>query len=107
MIKHPQNYTADSMQISPLYNKNDCDYCTHSILLSTFDSHLQLFLFAFFTLRVAKVLQNRFYQNIKCPKALYFQGFSGTCKPVDIIPTHLVSQKFVKKRCKTGASEGL
>ena len=23
-----------------------------------------------------------------------------------IIPTHLVLQKFVKKRCKTGASEG-
>ena len=28
-----------------------------------------------------------FYQNIKCPKALCFQGFPGTCKPVVIIPT--------------------
>ena len=39
------------------------------------------------SLRVAKVLQQYFYKLQKCPKALYFQGFSGTCKPLDIIPT--------------------
>ena len=69
------------------HNKNDCNNSSHSIPLSAFDNHLQLFLFVFLPLRVAKVLQKHFRQNIKCPKALCFQGFSGTCKPVDIIPT--------------------
>ena len=43
-----------------------------------------------FALRVAKVLQRRFSKLQKCPKALYFQGFSGTCKPVYIIPTRRI-----------------
>ena len=31
------------------------------------------------SLRVAKVLQKHFPKLHKCPKALYLQGFSGTC----------------------------
>ena len=38
---------------------------------------------------VAKVLQRYFCTLQKCPKALCFQGFPGTCKPFDIIPTRL------------------
>ena len=35
--------------------------------------------FAILSLCVAKVLQKHFPKLQKCPKALYFQGFSGTC----------------------------
>ena len=44
-------------------------------------------LFVFSAVHIAKVLQMRFRQNTKCPKTLCFQGFPGTCKPVNIIPT--------------------
>ena len=39
------------------------------------------------SLRVANVLQQYFYKLQKCPKTLDLQRFSGTCKPLDIIPT--------------------
>ena len=43
-----------------------------------------------FALRAAKVLQRRFSKLQKCPKALCFQGFSGTykqfCAPLSDVP---------------------
>ena len=66
-----------------------CSYCLHlprssdtsytiSLLILLSTKPLTFIPFALFTLHNTKVLQRLFRQNIKCPKALCFQGFPGT-----------------------------
>jgi hypothetical protein len=57
-----------------------------------------------FPLRVAKVLQRRFSEKHKCPKALCFQGVSGICKPICIIPTRKTNLNL-KQICFSGLAQ--
>ena len=70
-------------RISSLWN-----FVSRRIISHYWNDKLCFFIpFHIFIFMCCKSVAEVFSQNIKCPKALCFQGFPSTCKPVCIIPT--------------------
>jgi hypothetical protein len=47
-----------------------------------------------------------FLKQQKCPKALCFQGFSGTCKPSGVLPIHDILYTMIREFARASAKNG-